>query len=169
MNWFNIVKQQYPYYFQEQRVLEVGSLNLNGTVRIFFNDCDYHGIDLGPGPDVDEVIDGSIYSKPSYYSVTLSTESFEHNPDWKQTFDNMIESTCTTGLIIFTCASTNRPEHGTKATTPTDSPYTCNNDYYKNLTEEDFKEHWDFDKLFSKYEFQYNPIPGDLYFYGIKR
>lgn len=169
MNFFKQVKQAYPYYFNEQRVLEVGSLNLNGTVRDFFTNCEYLGIDLGPGPGVDLVINGDEYIEPNHYSVTISTESFEHNPTWRETFANMYGNTCPNGLIIFTCASTGRAEHGTRRTTPTDSPYTCDNDYYMNLTEEDFKQHWDFDKLFTEYYFQYNPTPGDLYFYGIKR
>lgn len=168
MNWFAQVKHTYPHYFTQQRVLEVGSLNLNGTVRDFFDNCDYTGIDLGPGPGVDLVADGSEYCQPDYYSVVVSTESFEHNPNWVKTFDNMLASVCNTGLIIFTCASTGRAEHGTRRTTPSDSPYTCDNDYYMNLTEQDFCSHWDFDQIFSNYRFYYNPYPGDLYFAGIR-
>lgn len=168
MNWFRQVKLAYPHYFDQQRVLEVGSLDLNGTVRVFFNDCEYLGIDLGPGPGVDLIADGYDYVEPNHYSVVISTESFEHNPHWRETFINMYGSTCPGGLIIFTCASTGRPEHGTRRTTPADSPYTCDNEYYRNLTEQDFRV-WNFDQLFSEYAFEYNPTPGDLYFYGIKR
>jgi hypothetical protein len=169
MHWFASIQQRWPYYFNQQRVLEVGSLNLNGTVRIFFTDCDYTGIDLGPGPGVDLIANGAEYCCADHYSVVISTESFEHNPDWVKTFDNMLASVCTTGLIIFTCASTGRPEHGTRATTPSDSPYTCDNEYYRNLTEQDFRQHWDFDQLFSEYAFYYNADSCDLYFAGIRR
>lgn len=169
MMWFHQVKQTHPLYFNTQRVLEVGSMNVNGTVRVFFDNCEYFGIDLGPGPGVDAVIDGAEYIKPNHYSVVISTESFEHNPKWRETFANMYGSCCPTGLVIFTCASTGRAEHGTRRTTPTDSPYTCDSDYYLNLTEEDFKQCWDFDQLFSEYQFYYHQGHGDLYFYGIKR
>ena len=166
--WFYYVKHEYPYYFDTQRVLEVGSLDLNGTVRDFFVDCEYLGIDLGPGPGVDLVANGNEYCQPGHYSVVISTESFEHNPDWAQTFDNMYQSCCSGGLIIFTCASTGRPEHGTRATTPADSPYTSDSDYYCNLTQQDFEARWRFDSLFNQHQFSYLADPGDLYFYGIK-
>jgi len=167
--FFKQVKRRFTHYFNNQRVLEVGSLNINGTVRDYFDDCDYTGIDLGPGPGVDVVADGSDWLKPAHYSVVLSTESFEHNPRWRDTFSNMIDNACEGGLIIFTCASTGRPEHGTKRTTPSDSPYTCDSEYYKNLTEADFRVHWNFDQLFVDYKFEYNLQHNDLYFYGIKK
>jgi hypothetical protein len=66
------------------------------------------------------------------------------------------------------CATTGRPEHGTKRTSPQDAPL-IEWDYYKNLTEEDFREAFDLDKMFSKYEFSTNSQPYDLYFYGIKK
>jgi len=167
--WFQQTHQQLPQYFQNQRVLEVGSMNLNGTVRDYFTNSEYLGIDLGPGPGVDLVANGDDYLKPAAYSVVISTESFEHNPTWQKTFDNMITNCAAGGLIIFTCASTGRPEHGTRATTPSDSPYTCDNNYYKNLTVRDFVTHWDFDAIFQHYRWGYNHRPGDLYFWGIKR
>jgi hypothetical protein len=45
-----------PGYFLRKKVLEVGSLDINGSVRPLFTDCDYMGIDLGDGPGVDQVI-----------------------------------------------------------------------------------------------------------------
>jgi hypothetical protein len=40
-------------------------------------------------------------------------------------------------------------------------------DYYKNLTEEDFRKNINFDGTFSKYEFSENTKSSDLYFFGI--
>ena len=40
------LKRKASNYFKEQSVLEVGSLNVNGTVRDFFEDCSYIGIDV---------------------------------------------------------------------------------------------------------------------------
>jgi hypothetical protein len=167
--FFERTKIKYPHYFDSQRVLEVGSLNINGTVRDYFTNCDYTGIDLGAGPGVDVIANGRDYLRPEHYSVVISTESFEHNPDWRDTFSNMIANACEGALIIFTCASTGRAEHGTKRTTPSDSPYTCDSDYYKNLTEDDFRVHWNFDRVFADYKFEYNAQHHDLYFYGIKQ
>jgi hypothetical protein len=70
------------------------------------------------------------------------------------------------GLVMFTCASTGRHEHGTTRTTPADSPATT--DYYENRTQQDFEDVFNFKKLFSKHLFEYNPVTKDLYFWGIR-
>ena len=72
-------------------------------------------------------------------------------------------------FVIFTCASTGRPEHGTTRTTPQNSPFTLKWDYYYNLTKEDFMEALDLDDMFKTYEFSYNPSSCDLYFWGVKK
>ena len=58
------VKDKHPEFFQNKKVLEVGSLNINGTVRDFFTDCEYVGCDLGEGPGVDIVCAGQDLDFP---------------------------------------------------------------------------------------------------------
>lgn len=162
-------KDHFPEFFDEREVLEVGSLNINGTVRDFFtNNITYIGIDLIEGPGVDRVISGSELDEPdSSFDTTISTECFEHDKHWKETFRNMYRMTKVGGAIIFTCASEGRAEHGTTRTSPADSPAT--NDYYLNLTQNDFEKEFDVKSMFSKYLFEYNPVSCDLYFWGIKK
>lgn len=100
------------------------------------------------------------------FDVAVSAECFEHNPHWQATFKNMTRLAKT--AVIFTCASEGRPEHGTTRTTPQDSPFTLEWDYYQNLTEQDFRQAFDLDAMFTQYEFEYNPVSCDLYFIGIK-
>jgi hypothetical protein len=73
------------------------------------------------------------------------------------------------GLVVFTCATTGRPEHGTERSTPQDSPLTIAKgwSYYLNLTAEDFS-FVDFDSIFAEYQFSVNSQSCDLYFYGVK-
>jgi hypothetical protein len=78
------------------------------------------------------------------------------------------------GLFCFTCASTGRPEHGTKRTSPQDSYGTIGNlldmvDYYKNLTEIDLNDVLSLNDLFSVWDTYYNSETKDLYFVGIKK
>ena len=78
------------------------------------------------------------------------------------------------GLFCFTCASTGRPEHGTRRTTPQDSYGTIGDiesmsDYYKNLTELDVNAVLKFNDLFSSWDTYYNSETKDLYFVGIKK
>lgn len=46
------VRQRFPGFFTGRRVLEVGSLDINGSVRGMFTDCDYVGVDVAPCADV---------------------------------------------------------------------------------------------------------------------
>ena len=173
-DFMQLVKSAYPNHFTKQKVLEIGSLNINGTVRDFFEDCDYVGIDVGPGPGVDVVCQGQKYSAPNdSQDVCISAECFEHNPYWVATFQNMFRMCRPGGLVIMTCASTGRGEHGTPATRPGSSPLTCELgwSYYKNLTEEDFIGHFDIEDMFSLSEFldRSNTSHKDLFFWGLKK
>lgn len=189
--FISMVKNKNSLFFTNTKVLEIGSLNINGTMRDFFSNCDYTGIDIGNGKDVDIVCSGHDYDAPDEsYDVTTSGECFEHNPYWAETFSNMIRMTKSGGLIFFTCATIGRPEHGTSRTSPSKSPLTIERgwDYYKNLNEDDFRRSFNksFDEIFKIYEFHStvseNPtefvinlkkengeFSEDLYFWGIKK
>jgi SAM-dependent methyltransferase len=171
-NYINKLKILFPNYFINKKVLEVGSLNINGSIRVFFANCDYLGIDVGPGKDVDLVCEGQNLDHPTNtYDTVGSCECFEHNPYWVETFNNMHRMTKSGGLVFMTCATTGRPEHGTSRIYPEDSPLTIDKgwDYYKNLTAEDFIHKFNLNNMFLIYEFELNPFYPDLYFYGIKR
>ncbi len=61
-----------------QSVIEVGSCNVNGTVRDFFSG-QYVGVDVSPGNGVDRVEDCEHLSDPNAaWDVVVSTEALEH-------------------------------------------------------------------------------------------
>lgn len=162
------VKSEHPEWFSNVSVLEVGSLDINGTVRDFFEAWEYVGVDVGPGPGVDVVENGeNLTYADNSFDVAISAECFEHNPEWAATFANMHRMAM--DAVIFTCASEGRPEHGTRRSHPDNSPFTTDWNYYRNLNAEDFEQMFDLSKMFSEYAFEYNPISCDLYFWGIKR
>ena len=162
---------KFPLAFKGERTLEIGSLNINGTVRNAFTSNEYVGVDVGSGPGVDVVISGHEYDSEKPFDCCISCECFEHNPFWKETFLNMIRLCKSGGLVVFTCATTGRPEHGTERSTPQDSPLTIAKgwSYYLNLTEEDFQAIFNFDALFTDWQFSVNDQACDLYFHGVKR
>jgi len=161
-------KQRFPQFFDKVTVLEIGSLNLNGTVRDFFSADKFLGVDVGDGECVDLVADGQTLDFPDdSFDIAISAECFEHNPEWAATFANMHRMAKT--AVIFTCASDGRAEHGTTRTDPLSSPLTAHWDYYRNLNEQDFRNEFDIEDMFSEYEFEYNGVSKDLYFWGIKR
>lgn len=170
LNYVKSVKDLFPGQFANSKVLEVGSLNINGSVRSFFEGCEYTGIDIGEGSGVDLVVGGHEYDAPtSSFDTVISCECFEHNPYWLETFVNMYRLCKPGGLIVMTCATIGRPEHGTTRSSPASSPLTLDWDYYKNLTEEDFTSRLDFPNLFSGYSFSVQWGCRDLDFYGIKK
>lgn len=162
------VKSKYPLQFTHSKVLDVGSMDINGNNRYLFdNPHSYTGIDLGYGPNVDVVCSGHLFQSEELYDVVISTEAFEHDEHWKETIANCVKLTCPGGVFLFTCATTGRAEHGTRMNHPHDSPYT--NGYYRNLTEEDVRGIKGFKKWFAEMGFRTNSSTCDLYFYGIKK
>lgn len=171
LQFVSTVKEKYPMKFSQANILEVGSLDINGSVRQFFTSCTYIGIDVGVGPGVDIVAEGQSYNgKANSIDTVISCECFEHNPYWVGTFNNMIRMAKKGGLVVMTCATAGRKEHGTTRTSAADSPLTIGKgwDYYKNLTEDDFRHEIDFTK-FNTFEFSTNTKSKDLYFHGIKK
>ena len=116
------IKNKYRNSFINTSVLEVGSWNINGTVRDFFESpSTYIGLDIAPGKDVDVVCSGDQYDTDIRFNTVISCECFEHNPKWLETFTNMIRLTKSGGLVIVTCATEGRTEHGTGEHKPEDS------------------------------------------------
>jgi len=165
------IKNSFPSFFNGGRIVEIGSLDINGSVRRFFEaPRKYVGVDVGPGRGVDVVCEGQDYDGATgSFDVAISAECFEHNPYWKETFVNMTRMVRDDGLVVMTCATTGRPEHGTSRTDAGSSPLTVGKgwDYYCNLTEDDFHEEFELNSMFSDYCFSVNASSHDLYFWGL--
>jgi hypothetical protein len=163
------VKILHPEYFKDCKVLDVGSLDINGNNQYLFENCQYTGIDVAPGNNVHVVSKGHEYNAPDgYYDTIISTECFEHDMYYKDTITNIIRMLRNDGMFLFTCASTGRPEHGTRRTSPSDAPLLTGDwaDYYKNLTTNDIVNIPSVNLLTT--QIFYNEQTHDLYFYGIK-
>jgi len=162
-------------YFINKTVLDVGAGDINGNNRFLFENCDYHANDVIKAQNV------TIVSKTKdlpfdneKFDTIFSTECFEHDPEYKESFKKIYDMLKPNGLFCFTCASTGRPEHGTRRTSPQDSYGTIGNledmqDYYKNLTVLDLNACLNLNELFSTWESYYNGESCDLYFVGIKK
>ncbi len=165
----NIAKNL-PSYFSRRKVVEFGSLNINGTVRDFFHDCDYLGIDVGLGDDVDMVCRGEDFSAPANsHDVVISSEMFEHNSQWKKCFLNMLRVLKDDGLMVFTCAGPGRRQHGTLQYEPDASPLTAGagEDYYRNLAPADFESIAHLGEFFEVFAFFEDRGFCDTYFFGL--
>ncbi len=159
-----------PRHFHGARVLEIGSLDINGTIRNRFTDCQYTGIDVAPGPGVDVVCQGQDFDGPDgSFDTVISCEVMEHNPHWTETFRNMVRLCRRDGLVIMTCATWGRREHGTARSDPDNSPLTVSKgwNYYRNLRRRDFQAGGVTSSLAEGVFFE-NWRSYDLYFVGSK-
>ena len=163
-NFCERVKGRFPDDFNEKKVLDVGSLDVNGNNRYLFDGCDYTGIDLGPGNNVDIVC--PAHELEGLYDTIISTEAFEHDRYIKDSLKNIISNLLRPGgLFLFTCAGEGRAEHGTINCSPKDAPFT--NDYYQNLSKQFIRKIIDIEFFFGKdFKFFLNSKTKDLYFVG---
>lgn len=159
-------KLRSPRHFTGAKVLDIGSLDLNGSNRELFTGCLYLGVDRIAGKGVDVVGAAHALELPSNnFDVVISTEALEHDADWRLTLLTCRRVLKPGGLLLLTCATTGRPEHGTHAHEAWASPGTL--DYYQNLTESDLRSVLSPESGFEP--FQFSVIGQDLRFWGIRR
>lgn len=169
------VKNVLPYFFRNKKVLDVGSGDINGNNRFLFTNCEYHGNDVVKGKNVTVVSKTKdLEFHDETFDTIISTECFEHDPEYSESFLKIYKMLKPDGLFCFTCASTGRKEHGTRRTSPKVSLGTVGNlndmcDYYKNLTETDLNDVLNLNENFSMWDTYYNEKSKDLYFIGIKK
>lgn len=185
------MKSKFPEAFKNRRVLDIGSFNVNGNEKPWFDNCDFIGLDIGPGEGVDIVCPANEYDAPDEsFDTIISCECWEHNPFYKESIQNSVRMLKSGGYFIFTCATTGRPVHGTASqdkidrersktsqgnstdgwiTMPNVSRENWNSEYYRNVTEEDVRDCINVDEIFSEYQFDVNENHCDLYFWGIKK
>lgn len=162
--FFENVKKNLPQYFENKDVLDCGSLDINGNNRFLFQRCRYTGIDIVDGRNVDVVTQVHEYDPDKQYDVVISSEMLEHDMSYRQSLQNMFALTKPGGLLLFTAAGTDRPEHGTTEHHPGDSPLTHN--YYVNITVEMIVGSIDLEE-FSSFTISY--LQTDIRFAGVKR
>ena len=171
LEFVDILRRSFPKYFVDAKVLEIGSLDINGSVRGLFSNCEYTGLDVANGKGVDIVCQGQDFDAPSgSFDVVISCEAMEHNPHWAATFQNMSRLCRPGGLVIMTCATVGRPEHGTTRMEPNSSPLTValNWEYYRNLRARDFDKTLSIGVEFAWSRFWTKWKHYDLLFAGIK-
>ena len=161
--------------FDNCRVLDVGSGDINGNNRHYFGEgCTYVGCDVAPGPNVHVVAPcHELPYPPASFDVVISSECLEHDMHWQRTLRKVAELLRPGGVFLMTCASTGREEHGTARCHAGDSFTTQLSDpawssYYRNLTGDDFASALPLHQTFPLHRFYYNPVSKDLYFYGVR-
>lgn len=93
------------------RIVELGSREVNGSVRPIFAGHDYTGVDIAPGPGVDVVADGATYGDDDAYDLAICCETLEHASDPAAIVANMRRIVRSGGLLLITAATDPRRPH----------------------------------------------------------
>lgn len=98
-------------------ILEVGSCNVNGSVRPLFETqwplANYIGLDIVAGPGVDRVCaveDASVHDLGTY-DIVVSCEMLEHAEYWCNSFKAMAAFLEEDGHLLLTCRGPGFPRH----------------------------------------------------------
>lgn len=173
------VKCLMPQFFTNTTIIDIGAGDINGNNRhLFINPQKYVGVDVAVGLNVDLVCKGKdVPTDMGLFDVVISSECFEHDNQVSQTLHRILSLVKPGGLFVFTCASTNRVEHGTKRSKNEDSlsqkllfdhRQEWYPNYYQNLTMEDIAKMVEFQAYFDTVHMEYNAGAKDLYFFGIR-
>lgn len=146
LKWVN--KKVIEYDLENRKVLEVGSLNVNGSVREFFKG-EYTGIDMQSGLGVDKIMNAhELEFNDGEFDVVISTEMLEHDDEFWKSLKEMARVLKSKGYLIITTRGNGFPEHGNP------------NDYYRFMPQS-------LDRLFQIFGIGQRHITTDTQYAGI--
>lgn len=117
------------YHVGQLSVLEMGSYDVNGSIRPLFPFFDYTGLDRVPGPGVDVVGDAGTWYSPKAFDVVVCCEVLEHAENWRAIIENAHRLLRPGGRFIGTAAGPGRAAHTCGGAAMPDPP----TEYYGNI------------------------------------
>jgi len=104
--YWKTCRDRFPELFSDRKVLEVGSFNVNGSVRRFFSDCEYTGLDWRRGALVDVVsLAHDMPFDPGSFDTVISASTLEHDPYWDKSLIKMVEVLTDDGALLLSWGS----------------------------------------------------------------
>ena len=103
---------------QGKRVIEVGSYNVNGSLRNIIEEmspAEYIGVDITEGPGVDIICNADDLVKKfgeNSFDIVISTEMMEHIRNWREVISNLKKLCKPNGIILITTRSYGFEYHG---------------------------------------------------------
>lgn len=114
--WMTGVRNQFIAKKPGMKILEVGALDINGSVRDLFEaeGVEYIGTDMMEGKGVDVVVDGhdlmKLYS-PEEFDIVICLETFEHDINFWVTLENIRSLVKPGGFLIISTPTFKFPIH----------------------------------------------------------
>jgi 2-polyprenyl-3-methyl-5-hydroxy-6-metoxy-1,4-benzoquinol methylase len=112
-----VLKQLHPREIAGRSILEVGSLDVNGSIRQVWETwepAEYTGVDITSGPGVNLVCSvEDLVAKfgSNRFDIVVSTEMLEHVRDWRAAISNIKRVCKDNGIILITTRSFGMPYH----------------------------------------------------------
>lgn len=106
-----------PLHATGKRVLEVGSLNVNGSIRGHverLEPASYVGVDVAAGPGVDCIVSAhglTDWIGHGVFDLVISTEMLEHVKDWRHALNQLKAVLAPGGTIVLTTRRPGFPRH----------------------------------------------------------
>lgn len=138
LKFFEFLQKYHAPLFKKKKVLEYGSADVNGSVRPYFKECDYTGLDWRADTGVDVVSLMHEYQGiPESYDVVITSSAVEHDPYWKESIENCLKLLKPGGSLILTCAGPAYEKHH-EMCAPF-RPGLPNEFYYKGISSQEIK------------------------------
>jgi SAM-dependent methyltransferase len=97
---------------ENKKILDVGSYDVNGTMKPIFEKGDYVGLDMEAGPNVDVVgVSHDIPFEKDEFDIVISSSCFEHDDMFWISFQEMCR-VLKPGGYMYIQAPSNGPYHG---------------------------------------------------------
>ena len=147
-----LIKVRQGLSVKDKTILEVGSRDVNGSIRQMFYGCTlYTGMDHVAGKGVDVVADLYQWEPPIQYDIVICTEVLEHVVDPRKAMHRMFSWVAPSGMLVMTCATLGRKPH-----TATGHTLVEGQEPYQNVTP-------DMLELYGDYDIEINAQHKDLY------
>lgn len=112
--FFLYMRQKYLSRYENNknvRILECGSLNVNGSIRNCMPSGNYIGVDWREGPCVDMVCLTHEMQFNEQFDIVASASMLEHDPYWEKSISKMLDYLKEDGIMILTWGAARNPPH----------------------------------------------------------
>lgn len=113
-DWLERVKGRRPELFTGKKILELGSLDVNGSVReVWPEDVAWTGVDWKEGKNVDVVcVAQDTQFAPEEFDSIVSVNMLEHDPYWRESWAHNVPALKQGGIVFLGWAVRESAKHG---------------------------------------------------------